>query len=184
MRKKVTMLKRVEKLFVQLNGAAVALMMFTMFILVFMNVITRYVFGFSLNWSDELSRFLMIWTVFLGAGLAMREGRHVAIEFLQSMLPDKLQKYFRATVGLIIIAFMGVLVILGYSYADAMMATKSPVLRWPIGLVYIVIPIGALAFILHFVTIFRDYLEKTSQEEQIDTELADINTEVHKEQRR
>lgn len=159
------MLKRVEKLFVRLNGAVVALMMFLMYVLVFANVITRYIFKFSLNWTDELARFLMIWTVFLGAGLAMREGRHVAIEILQDLLPGRYKKYFRAFIGLLILAFMAVLVVLGYQYAQAMMATKSAVLRWPIGMVYMVIPIGSLAFILHLATVFRDYMETASEGE-------------------
>ncbi len=161
------MLKRAEKLFVQLNGGVIALMMFLMYVLVFTNVVTRYVFKFSLNWTDELARFLMIWTVFLGAGLAMREGRHVAIDVLQGYLPKRVKKYFRALIGIIILAFLVVLIVLGYQYANAMMPIKSPVLRWPMGMAYMIIPIGSLAFILHLITIFREYSEKKTEEELV-----------------
>ena len=76
----MTGLRRLERAFVRLNQGLVMLMMMAMAALVFTNVVTRYLFGFSLNWAEEASRYLMIWVAYLGAGLAMREGRHVAIE--------------------------------------------------------------------------------------------------------
>ena len=167
------MLRRIEKWFVQANQAVVALTMFLMYLLVSVNVITRYMFKFSLNWTDEIARFLMIWTVFLGAGLAMREGRHVAIELLQNYLPKKLRKYFRAFVGIIILTFLSILVVLGYQYAQGTMAILSPVLRWPIGMVYMAIPFGLLVFMLHLMTIFSDYME-TSVEKEMVAEILEI----------
>lgn len=141
--------------------------MFAMFVLVFMNIISRYFFGYSFNWAEELARYLMVWTAFLGAGLGMREGRHVAIEVLHDFLPKKIRRYFRAFVGLVIIAFMGILAYLGYEYAINSLAQASPVLRWPIGLVYMAIPIGAVLFVLHFTTVFRDYMDQPSIEEEV-----------------
>jgi len=170
------MLRRLESCFVKANQSVIAASLFIMYFLVFINVITRYIFGFSLNWTDELARFLMIWTVFLGAGLAMREGRHVAIDLLQSFLPKSIRKYFRIIIGVIILGFLGLLVILGYQYALRTMGILSPVLRWPMGAVYMAIPFGLLVFILHFVTIFSDYIESSTEKEMVSEilETADI----------
>jgi hypothetical protein len=94
----MTGLRRLERAFVWLNQGLVMLMMMAMAALVFTNVVTRYLFGFSLNWAEETSRYLMIWVAYLGAGLAMREGRHVAIEYLQGLLPPRLAPFARGVV--------------------------------------------------------------------------------------
>ena len=40
-----------------------------MLALIFVQVITRYFFGFTFDWSEELSRFLFVWVVLLGSAL-------------------------------------------------------------------------------------------------------------------
>jgi TRAP-type C4-dicarboxylate transport system permease small subunit len=156
--------KRVEQVLVSVNGAVIAGMLFVMFILVFTNVITRYVFGFSLNWAEEASRFLMIWVTYLGAGLAMREGRHSAITILQDVLPERLARYLRAIVALTIIAFMLALTILGFQYSRLAMDQTTAALRLPTGVVYLAVPIGAIGFVLHLIAGVREYLDGPPQD--------------------
>jgi len=159
-RAEVTFLQRLERGFVLLNQGVVMLMMMAMAVLVFTNVVTRYVFGFSINWSEELSRYLMVWVAYLGGGLAMREGRHVAIEYLQGLLPPRLAPYARAAVGLLILAFLVVLTVLGWQLSQFAWRQRTPVLGLPQGAVYLALPIGAALFGLHLVLIARDYVRQ------------------------
>ena len=46
---------------------------------VFLQVILRYAFNTALVWTEELSGFAMVWTVYMGASLAVRERFHVRI---------------------------------------------------------------------------------------------------------
>ncbi len=164
----MTTLARLETLFVRLNQGLVVVMMAAMATLVFTNVVTRYVFDFSLNWAEELSRYLMIWVAYLGAGLAMREGRHVAIEYVQGLLPARFAPVARALVALIILAFLVVLAKLGIDIVQFAWRQRTPVLGWPQGVVYLAIPVGAVLFGLHFLLILRDWLRQPPN--QIDVE--------------
>ena len=92
---------RIEAVFVRLNQALIIAMMAVMIALVFTNVVCRYVLNFSIIWAEELSQYLMVWITFLGAGLAMREGRHVAVEMLQDALPARASHTLRIVVGVI-----------------------------------------------------------------------------------
>lgn len=160
------MLKKLDRIFVITNLTVIGSMMFTMFALVFINVITRYFFGFSLNWAEELSRFLMISICFIGAGLGIREGRHVAIEFIVGLIPSKtIQKAIRIFNALIIIAFMIALTYLGLLYVESQLDQKSAVLRWNMGYIYLIIPIGALVFIMNLIATIKDYIEIQSIED-------------------
>jgi TRAP-type C4-dicarboxylate transport system permease small subunit len=162
--------KKIEHGLVRINQIVLGLLAAVMFLLVFTNVITRYVFSYSINWAEELSRYLMVWTAFLGAGLAMREGQHVAIELLHDYLPKPSRAYFKAIIGLLMISFMTILVYLGFQYAFESMEQKSAVLRWPMGIIYMAVPIGALLFIIHLVFVFRSYINRQSIED-VDEEI-------------
>lgn len=151
-------LGRLEMAFVRLNQGLIVAMMMAMAVLVFTNVVTRYLFGFSVNWSEEVSRFLMIWVAYLGAGLAMREGRHVAIEYFQGLLPARFTPYARGLVAVLVLAFLVTLAYLGLQLAQFAWRQRTPVLGLPQGMIYLAIPIGAVLFALHFVIILRDYL--------------------------
>ncbi len=108
------MLRRTERVFVRANQAFIGAMMVTMFALVFTNVVTRYGFGFSIAWAEEVSGFLMIWITYIGAGLALRQGRHVAIELFQDMLPPRMCRAVRTVLGMGIVGFFAFLAYLGF----------------------------------------------------------------------
>lgn len=62
--------------------AAIALCLALMLVLVFGNVVLRYAFNSGLTVSDELSRLLFVWMVFLGALAALFERRHLGVDTL------------------------------------------------------------------------------------------------------
>ncbi len=55
--------------------------------LVTIEVALRYLAGGSLIFTDELARYLMVWIVFLGAGVAFRDNSHIAISLVTDHLP-------------------------------------------------------------------------------------------------
>ena len=154
-------LKALEAGLLATNRFAVVLMMMAMAGLVFANVVSRYVFGDSLNWSEEIARYLMIWVTYVGAGLAMREGQHVAIEYAQTLLPRALQPWVRGFVAASILIFLAILTVVGVQFSEFAWRQRSPVMQWPMGAVYLAIPIGSLLFALHFLTIVRDWVTAT-----------------------
>ena len=50
-------------------------------------VALRYGFNTSIDWSEEISRLLFVWCMFLAIPLGLREGAHVGIELLLAHLP-------------------------------------------------------------------------------------------------
>lgn len=67
----------------------VVLCLAAMCVMVFGNVVLRHFFDSGINVSEELSRFLFIWLIFLGAILAMREGGHLGMDMLVHRLSGK-----------------------------------------------------------------------------------------------
>lgn len=69
-----------------------------MLVVVMSQVMFRYVLGSSLSWSEEVSKSLMVWSVFFVAPWAYRNGANVAIEALQRSFSPQ----FRAAVRVIL----------------------------------------------------------------------------------
>ena len=151
---------RFERYLVAANRAIVFAMMAVMATLVFVNVVARYVFNFSIIWTEEVSQYLMIWIAYLGAGLALREGRHVAVEMLQDRLPTALGRRLRMAVGGLVLIFLGVVTVLGFQFAAFVWSQETPVLSISLGIPSLAIPIGTLLFALHLILMFRNYVGK------------------------
>jgi TRAP-type transport system small permease protein len=155
-----SMLAAAEQAFVRLNQWLVVALMGSMALLVFVNVVTRYVFNHSIIWVEELTQYEMIWVAYLGAGLALREGRHVAVDTLQDLLPEWSRRWLRTGIAAAIVVFMVVLAVLGLRIVAFTWDQETPVMNLPTGLPYLAVPIGAAAFGLHLLLFWRSFVER------------------------
>lgn len=153
-------LPRAEQLLVRVNQGLVVALMATMAILVFVNVVSRYLFSHSLVWVEEFTQYQMIWITWLGAGLALREGRHVAVDLLQEALPEPLRRLLRWAIVLVMLAFLAVLAWYGGQIVAFTWNQETPMLGVRTGIPYLGIPIGAALFALHLVVFAREFVER------------------------
>jgi len=130
----------------------------TMAVLVIANVISRYVFGYSFTWVEEVTRYMMIWTAFLGAGVALRVGGHIAIDTLPSSLPPAGARALRMLIVAVLAVTLLVVIWLGAEYAAFGWEQETPVLGWSFGKVYLAIPIGAALMLLHLGLVARRWV--------------------------
>lgn len=151
---------RFEALLVRGNQALIIALMAVMATLVFVNVVSRYVFNHSIIWVEELTQYQMIWITYLGAGLALREGRHVAVDTLQDLLPQAARQALRTLVAAAIAAFMLAVTVLGVQITLFTWNQETPVLNIPAGVPYLGVPIGAAMCLLHLLGFWRAFVER------------------------
>ncbi|MBY6136885.1 TRAP transporter small permease [Nocardioides marinus] len=152
-------MKKLENLFVALNGWVLILMLSAMALIVGSNITLRYFTSHSLPWADEAARYLMIWLTFIGAGLILRIGGHVAITNLQDSLPQAGQRMLRAAIVAMLLLFFAFMVHVGWQYAQRMQYQVTPALRLPFLYVYAAMPVGFSLLILHLLLIARPFIE-------------------------
>ncbi|OAH54523.1 TRAP transporter [Domibacillus aminovorans] len=150
---------RVNDVFNKLCGYLVALMMAVMTGLIFWQVIARYVLGSSLAWSEELSRFLMIYVVLIGASLALRNGRLLAVEVVPEMLNEKIRKWIVILTHLISMIFYVILIVYGLDLAQKFSNQIAPGTGISMFIIYLSLPIGGILFFLNSITcIFEEFI--------------------------
>ncbi|TXB70106.1 TRAP transporter small permease [Paracoccus aurantiacus] len=122
------------------------------------NVTLRFATDRSLPWADEVARYTMIWLVFLGAGLALREGAHVALSSLQGALPARAAFIVRAIVLVLLLVFFAVMIRIGWDYMMRAQFQLSAALRMKMSWVYAAMPVGFALMGIHLLLIARRYL--------------------------
>ena len=140
------------------NRWAVIALMAVMVVLVFANVVSRYLLNYSIVWVEEVTRYMMVWVGFLGSGLVLRLGAHVAVDALQEALPVRAAQAVRAAIVAVLAVTFAAMLWLGVRYCAFAWDQETPVLNWPTGAVYLAIPIGAALMLAHLVFVARSYV--------------------------
>ena len=103
-------------------------------LVVIVNVVLRYGFGFVVPWSEELSVICFIWAVYLGISSCYKHKLHMGVDVVVAMLPEKVKIPFRLCVSVFLLALNILMAVLSYQYL--MLSNKvTPVM----GVSYIVI---------------------------------------------
>ncbi len=151
---------RFEQMFVAVNRALVGLLLAAIFALVLTNVVLRYGFGSSLSWSEEVARFLMVAGAYFGAGLALREGRLVAIDIFVDALPSRIGHALRIAIAVLVIAFVVALIWYGVKFAQFGWNKETMATQISRGIPYMAIPIGAGFFLIHALFFFHRFVAR------------------------
>ena len=151
------MLSSFDRTLLRLNRWAVIAILAAMAVMVFANVALRFLTDLSIVWVEEVSRYLMIWLTFLGAGLVLRYGAHVGIDTLQERFPRH-APLLRAIIFVVLLALLAALVWLGARYALRTWEQTTPVLQVPYGAIYLALPIGFALMIVHLVLMAAPYV--------------------------
>lgn len=128
-----------------------------MSVMVFANVVLRFVTDQSIEWVEELSRYLMIWLTFLGAGVVLRYGGHIGIDNLQDGFPAHARK-IRFAIFILLLALFIYLLYVGIRYSAFTWGQTTPIMGIPMGVVYLAMPIGSGLLIMHLLIMARPYL--------------------------
>lgn len=151
-------MKAFEERFVLVNRALVALVLAAVFAIVFANVVGRYILESSFAWGEEAARHLMIFGAFSGAGLALREGRLVAIDALSDKLPPNLSRLLRWGGVLVMFVFMATILWLGIRFVQFGWPKETMSTGMSRGIPYLAIPIGSAFFLVHCAFFARRYV--------------------------
>ena len=121
---------------------------------VFAQVIFRFAINQPLAWTEELAIYCLVWITFLGAAYALSLKAHIAVDFFTSLFPLFIRKVLYTLAVLVSVTFYGILVYQGYILTMHSMTQLSPVLRFPMGWVYSVIPISGLLLLINLLHVF------------------------------
>jgi TRAP-type C4-dicarboxylate transport system permease small subunit len=116
--------------------------------LVFLQVVSRYVFNNSFIWSEELARYHFITLTFIGAIMAARRGSFIRIELFSSFLPSKARRRLSLLLNVVELIFLTMATGLAWKMFLFMCAKKMVSVNISMGFPYASILIGFLGITL------------------------------------
>jgi len=125
-------------------------------LVVFSQVIARFVFNDPIRGLEELARYLQVWMIILTSSICIREGAHLAVDYATHALSFIYKKLLKLLVLLLIMFYLIITIVYGGKVVVTIISQTSASLRIPIYILYLVVPIGCfLMFIEALILFFR-----------------------------
>ena len=161
-------MKRLNDLLLKGCSALIMTMVPIMTLVVFAQVVMRYVFKNPFVWAEEFSRYLLVWISCLGAAYGIRTGMHIAIQFFYAKLGRELKIITSTFTHVITIIFFSVCVVWGLRISLAQWDQLSPGLQISMTWAYLSVPVSfALMMLFSFELLVEDIHRLFSREEKI-----------------
>ena len=122
---------------------------------VFYQFFTRYVLNNSAAWTEEIARYLLIGTVFVGAAIGVAKNNHIQVDFFYRFMPPWLARAVALLVDLLRIAFFGAAVVMTWQMMQKLGNYKMTIIDLPMNIVYSVCMFGFAAMFLRSFWVLR-----------------------------
>lgn len=128
-------------------SVAIVIMLGLMVIITGTQIVCRTWFT-ALSWSDEVTRYLLIWSTFLGATVVYRHNGHISVNLLREAVPPKASRVLRVVVHVVCFALFAVLEYYSIRYCGKLNKTATAL---PIKMkyIYLCIPISMAIMMVH-----------------------------------
>jgi len=147
-------MKRFNDLLLRLCRIMLIIMVPAMTVIVFVQVVLRYVFLSPLSWIEELARYLLVWISCFGAAYGVRKGEHIAVMFLNKMFKGYVKSALTILIHVLVIIFFMVCFIKGIGLSIRQWNVVTPALQIPRTLPYSGIPISFAIMLLFSLELF------------------------------
>lgn len=125
---------------------------------VIIQVILRSFFDTSITWMEELSRYMFIWSAFIGVAIASRNNLHPKMDLILNKIPVGIRKYYNLLLKILIIIFLCFITYSGFRlvFSPSVLNQESISLRLPMYIMYAVIPISSILMLFYEIIGIKD----------------------------
>ena len=135
-----------DKIILSLSGICLGFLT----VLIFVQVVCRYIFHNSLSWSEEIARYLEVWIVFLCGSYAVGHGQHVAMDLLITRVPSKIAVILSKLHACLFIVFSIFFLTYSVQFMVAERSQSMASLRWmPKNAAYLALPLCAISMLIY-----------------------------------
>lgn len=136
-------MKTLKKIINNIEEYISSVLLGAMVLLIFLQIIFRFILNLPLRWTEETARYAMILLIYLSACSGVKKEKHIRIEAIHNALPQKAALVYWVISNIIWMFFNLVMIVYGINMAGYIYSTGqvSPVLHLPMGILYMVIPV-------------------------------------------
>ncbi|HKJ99278.1 MAG TPA: TRAP transporter small permease [Desulfotignum sp.] len=156
------LLKKLDAIASQIEEWTLFIMVMVALISLFFNVVLRYGFNYTLAWSEELVRIVIIYSTFVGASVAVKQRAMIRIDAVVQLFP-KLKTGLTFYTNILMLVFAGMMIYYGFKMTHLQYLThqKTIIMQIPLVVVYAIMPVtGVMVFLRTIQVMIQDYTSK------------------------
>jgi TRAP-type transport system small permease protein len=158
-----SLLQKINKFTLRITYHMIIYLLAWMTLVVLVSVFFRYVLQDALSWTEEFSKFLMIWMALMGSPIALQLGAHVGIDALPNALKGRAHFVLLLITQLIILSLLTICIKEGTALTLLAGRQTASSLELSLGWIYMAMPLGAalmfLVAIQHLVFALRGIID-------------------------
>jgi len=172
------LLGKIGKAYNKMENGALMISLAIMVIVIFSQVVMRYVFNNSLSWSEELARYLFIWFSWIGVSAGYKDGEHLRVELLATNLKRrglvKANEVLTIIVSLIWLATTLIVAYYGFEVVMAQMDLKvvTPAIKLPVWIGYMSVTFCSAVVGIRIIGTIVESLKKIFAKSNLESEVA------------
>jgi len=152
----------IENLILDVCSNVILILLALLVIVIGANVMTRYIFNYTIPWAYELGIYIFIYIVYIGTALGVAQDTHVKIDFLVNKLKN-IPRIIVISLNYLILILMSLFMLFyGTKESIAKWENTGPIIKWiPLGVIYFAVALcGYLSFIFCVTSIFKFFDSK------------------------
>lgn len=122
-------------------------------IIVFTDVILRYIFRQGFPWTQEIATLMLVWFSLIGMAIGVLEKIHISIEMFTARLPQKAVSVLESIDHILIAVFGGAMVYYGLLIMDMTKLSTMPATKMPSAVLYVILPLSGLLVLLNAILV-------------------------------
>ncbi len=146
-------LTKFDDILAKVEAVALVTLLSVMTVVVFLQVVYRYVLNQPLHWSEELARYLFVWLSILGATLALQKRGHFGLDVLFRIFPKQLKSYMAVLICFLMGIVIFVIFVEGMTLVRKTALQDSPAMGIPMSWAYASLPVGGALMGIHLIVI-------------------------------
>lgn len=165
------MLKKVSDGIYKITGVLISVDLAVIVCLSFAQVVSRYIFSFSITWAQELITYLLVWLVFMGCSMGLRDNDVAALTVVVDKFSPNGKRIARMAVQVLLILFCAVGIWANNEVIANMWNKKSSIMKMNLGYVSLAFTVSSAVIIfnsiLEIIDCMKALAKREGQEEKV-----------------
>ncbi|KKK34993.1 TRAP-type transport system permease small protein [Salinicoccus sediminis] len=157
------MMNRVDKIL----GIISVLFFSALLIVVVTQILSRY-FPYQFTWTEELSRYLFVYSMVTAAPVALRKSEFITVDMMPTSLSKNAERIYESVIAVFIMVFSIFLFIYGIQFTSLGVDFYAPTLGVDMVYIYASIPILALLLFVYSIVYIIDRYQKNEPRNEVD----------------
>lgn len=121
----------------------------------------------SINWTTELSQYCFLWSTTFASYIAARRGKLIGVELVQKAMPLPVRRCMRFLSWVAAAFFYSLVIYYGVGQIPSLLKQLTPMLKWPMGLIYIIMMVGLCLLVFYSIFLAIKSLVEEEKKETV-----------------